>query len=190
LARFDRLARIYDLLPIPTQPDTVRQTLADLDGPGLDLGGGTGRFTGSLHAERSPRVLADRSRGMLARARRAERSVAPILADGVDLPLADASVGAVTVTEAFHHFAPHQEAIVAELARVLRPEGGFAVQEIDPGHPIGRAIELGENVVMRFGSRFLAPEDLTAMIERHFDDVQTHDTGAFTYLVEARQPHP
>lgn len=43
---------------------------------------------------------------------------------------------------------------------------------------------------MRFGSRFLAPEDLTAMIERRFDDVQTHDTGAFTYLVEARQPHP
>lgn len=188
MARFDRIARVYDLLPIPTHPQVLRDVTADVEGPGLDLGGGTGRFTEAMHPERSPRLLADPSPGMLERARRTGRRVAPLRADGARLPLADDAIGAVTVTEAFHHFAPHQAAIVDEIARVLRPDGVLVVEEIDPDRLLGRLIELGENLVLRFGSRFLEPAELASLVEPRFARVRTERTGSFSYLLEAREP--
>lgn len=185
---FDRLARVYDLLPIPTHPEPIREAIAGVDGPGLDLGAGTARFSAQLHGERRPLLVADASAGMLAQARRAGRPIAAIQADGARLPFATSSIGAVTVTEAFHHFTPHQEAVLTEIARVLRPEGALAIEEIDPQHWLGRTIEIGENLLLRFGSRFLAPEELASMAEAAFDHVRTEQTGAYTYLLEAREP--
>lgn len=188
MARFDRLARVYDWIPIPTHPERVREATANVHGPAVDLGGGTGRFTARLHPDREPRLLVDASAGMLARARRAGRPVAPVQADGARLPLADDAVGAITVTEAFHHFAPHQREVLAEAARVLLPGGVLAVEEIDPGRWLGRAVELGENLLMRFGSRFREPDELRRLAEASFADVETERTGSFTYLLRAREP--
>jgi ubiquinone/menaquinone biosynthesis C-methylase UbiE len=187
---FDRLARIYDLFPIPTHPDRVGEALAGVEGPAVDLGGGTARFTERIHADREPRLVTDPSAGMLTRARQAGRPVAPVQADGAQLPLDDGSVGAISVTEAFHHFDPNQRAIVAEAARVLRPDGVLAIEEIDPSRLLGKAIELGENHVLGFGSVFLEPEALAALVREAFEDVHVEGTGSFTYLVEAREPNP
>lgn len=187
MARFDRLARVYDGLPIPNHPEVLRERVEAAPGPRLDLGGGTGRASVEIHGDREPVVL-DASSGMLARARRAGRAVRPVRGLGQALPFADASFGAVTVTEAFHHFAPHQPAVLDEVARVLAPAGVLVVEEIDPDHLLGRAVELGENLLLRFGSRFLRPEELEEMAEHTFEEVATERTGSFTYLLEARQP--
>jgi SAM-dependent methyltransferase len=87
----------------------------------LDLAAGTGRLTSEL-VKRFARVIAvepdDAMRALIADGE--------VLAGAAEaIPVADASVDAVFVGEAFHWF-DAADAIV-ELARVLRPRGGLAV---------------------------------------------------------------
>lgn len=107
-------------------------------GPGvtvLDLAAGTGKLTRQL-LELGAEVVAvepgDEMRRVL------ERDVPHVrVLSGVaeEIPLADGSVHAVTVGQAFHWFDPEQA--FAEIRRVVRPNGGFALfwnvwEEDDP----------------------------------------------------------
>lgn len=190
MARFDRLAHVYDWFPLPNHTDLLRGRLEGRGGPRLDLGGGTGKYTVDIHQDAGSVVVLDASHGMLERAQRAGRRLSLVQGVGEAMPFPDDAFAAVTVTEAFHHFTPHQAAIVDELARVLDPDGVFLVEEIDPDRFLGRMVELGELLVFRFGSRFRPPDDLRALFEPRFDEVQVERTGSFTYLLEARGPRP
>jgi ubiquinone/menaquinone biosynthesis C-methylase UbiE len=105
-------AEVLDLLPV-----------AD-DSTVLDLGAGTGKFTRVL-AGRYSRVMAleplDELRAILS-----ERvpSADPLPGVAEAIPLGDAGVDAVFAAQSFHWFA--NEVALAEIARVLRPEGVFA----------------------------------------------------------------
>lgn len=103
----------------------------------LDLAAGTGKLT-SLLVEAYPHVIAVEP---LAAMRAFITSDAEVL-DGTAeaIPLADASVDAVFVAEAFHWF--DSAAAVAEIARVLRVDGALVVCFNDYGPyepPIGEA---------------------------------------------------
>jgi SAM-dependent methyltransferase len=89
----------------------------------LDLAAGTGKLTRALLAGGLD-VLAVEPQAAL-RDVLAQRIGAERVRDGVAeaIPLADASVDAVTVSDAFHWF-DHEPAL-AEIARVLRPGGGL-----------------------------------------------------------------
>lgn len=187
MAEFDLLSRVYDHLPIPTHPEPIRERLVDQGGPFVDLGGGTGRFTGKMHPPEATSIVLDASPGMLARGRRAGRPHHPVQGLGETMPFEDDALGGITVTEAFHHFAPEQPGVVAEAARVLRGDGVLLIEEIDPTRLLGRLVELGEHVI-GFGSVFLAPAELERIAEAAFDTVILERTGSFTYLVEARDP--
>lgn len=100
----------------------------------LDLAAGTGKLT-RLLVRRFACVLAveplDEMRAVL------ERLVpeAEALAGSAEaIPLADASVGAVYVAEAFHWFGG-DPAVVAELARVLAPGGVLVLMWNERGGP-------------------------------------------------------
>jgi len=87
----------------------------------LDLAAGTGRLTHEL-AQRFAHVVAvepdDAMRSLIADGE--------VLAGAAEaIPLADASVDAVFVGEAFHWFEASEA--IAEIARVLRPRGGLAL---------------------------------------------------------------
>ena len=91
----------------------------------LDLAAGTGKLTRALLAGGLDVVAVEPQAAMrerLAREVGGERAL-----DGLAeaIPLADASVDAVTVADSFHWF-DHAPALV-EIARVLRPRGGLAV---------------------------------------------------------------
>lgn len=188
MVHFDRLAPIYDLLPLPNHTRRLAERLEGIQGPRLDVGGGTGKYTVEIHAGVEPVYVLDASQGMMRRGLDAGRAFTPVQGRGEAMPFPDESFGAVTVTEAFHHFAPNQAEVVDELARVLALDGVFLVEEIDPDRFLGRVIELGENLLLRFGSRFRTPEDLRALFEARFASVETERTGSFTYLLEAREP--
>jgi demethylmenaquinone methyltransferase/2-methoxy-6-polyprenyl-1,4-benzoquinol methylase len=103
----------------------------------LDLACGTGDFLRSL--ERSDhRVLgADISPGMLAAARQVRSPL--LLADGSRLPLATGSIDGCVSGFALRNFAD-LAAVLAELARVLRPGGRLALLEVDtPSNAVLRA---------------------------------------------------
>jgi SAM-dependent methyltransferase len=91
----------------------------------LDLAAGTGKLTRALLAAGLDVVAVEpqaQLRERLAREVGAERALEG-LAEAI--PLADASVSAVTVADGFHWF--DQAPALAEIARVLRPHGGLAV---------------------------------------------------------------
>ncbi len=188
MARFDLIASIYDLLPIPTHPEAVAERTRGLPEPRLDIGGGTARFTRALHEGADRPVVLDASDGMLGRARKAGRDIEAVRGLGQHAPFPDDTFGAVTITEAFHHFAPDQADVLAEIARILHPDGSLVIEEIDPHRFLGRTIELGENLLMRFGSVFLAPGEMRDLVGDSFGQVTIARTGSFTYVVEAGQP--
>lgn len=187
MARFDRICHLYDWLPLPNHTRRFEARLAGVPGPRLDLGGGTGKYTVEMHGP-DRAVILDVSRGMLSRARQADRPVQLVEGAGQAMPFPDGTFHAVTVTEAFHHFHPHQAEVIAEIARVLEPDGVFLVEEIDPTRALGWVIERGENLVLRFGSRFLPPHQLERLVAGAFQEVTWERTSSFTYLLEARAP--
>lgn len=121
---FDRAAEEYEAAR-PGYPVELLDALpVSPDATVLDLGAGTGKLTRVL-AQRYAHVIAveplDNMRAIL------ERVVpgADVRAGSAEqIPLADASVDAVFAAQAFHWFAT--DAVVAEIARVLKPGGVFA----------------------------------------------------------------
>jgi len=138
----------------------------------LDLGCGTGQLLARIAGELRPRRLAgcDYSSGMLTHA--AERlrdgsavpvqvggtstpaahgatpaGLALVCGDALRLPFASGAFDAVVSTEAFHWF-PDQDAALAEIARVLRPDGTLLLGFVNPPLAV-----IGD--VFRIGSRLL-----------------------------------
>ena len=90
----------------------------------LDLGCGTGRYSGALSTRFASRVVAiDPSEKMLAEAaKKMTPNVRYVRAMAEALPLADGAIDMVFMSMVFHHFSNSQRA-VRECCRVLRPGG-------------------------------------------------------------------
>ena len=90
----------------------------------LDLGCGTGRYSGALAKHFGAQVTAvDPSEKMLAESRRKHASnVTCLQGHGERLPLADGSVDMVFMSMVFHHFADPAQ-VARECHRVLKPNG-------------------------------------------------------------------
>jgi SAM-dependent methyltransferase len=105
--------------------DAVRRRFAARLAPGarvLDIGCGPGHDTAALRELGLRAAGCDRSRGMLAQAR---RHLVPLLcADMLQLPLLDAALDGLWVCASFLHI-PKRKAldVVREFGRVLRPCG-------------------------------------------------------------------
>jgi demethylmenaquinone methyltransferase/2-methoxy-6-polyprenyl-1,4-benzoquinol methylase len=179
---FDRIARHYDLWMPSADRGRLAAGLSRASRPVervVDLAGGTGRATVAVDAP--ARIVLDVAPGMLWRVPEREADLRPVAGDARRLPLADESVDAVTVVDALHHL-PNQRAVVDEVRRVLRPGGAFVVVDFDPGHPLGRAVVLGEGLV-GLGSIFTGPDDLARFLDRAgFAETAVVERG-FVYTV-------
>jgi ubiquinone/menaquinone biosynthesis C-methylase UbiE len=122
---FDSIADLYERVR-PGYPDeVVRWLVGDAPLDVLDLAAGTGKLTRKLVALGHRVVAVDPSREMLARLAEALPRVRVLEGTAERIPLADGSVDAVTVAQAFHWFDPPQA--LAEIARVLRHGGMLGV---------------------------------------------------------------
>jgi ubiquinone/menaquinone biosynthesis C-methylase UbiE len=114
----------------PGYPDVAIEVLRDELGVGggatvCDLAAGTGKLTRRL-VELGARVTAvEPVEAMRAQAKAAAPRADHVEGTAEEIPLPDASIDVVTVAQAFHWFdAP---TALAEIARVLRPGGRFAL---------------------------------------------------------------
>ena len=140
-ASFDRASESYEAAA-RLQAEVAAELLTRLDAfdfsPGtvLDLGAGTGRVTRELK-RRYPRALVialDLAPGMLRAARRNQpmwRRFARVCADALRLPLRSASVDIVFSSLMLQWCEP-LDAALAEVRRVLRPDGHFAFSTFGP----------------------------------------------------------
>jgi ubiquinone/menaquinone biosynthesis C-methylase UbiE len=144
-AGFSRGAATYDR-GRPDYPTDAVAWLAQRLGlrPGrtvLDLAAGTGKLTRSL-AETGAAVVAVEPVGeMRAYLEAAVPAARAVTGTAEAIPLADASVDAVTVAQAFHWF--DQRRALAEIHRVLRRDGALALirNMRDLADPLQRAIQ-------------------------------------------------
>jgi SAM-dependent methyltransferase len=152
-------------------------------GPGAtvaDVGAGTGKLTRQLLAT-GARVLAVEPMKEMRRVLSEAVPDAEVLAGAAEsIPLADASVDAVTAGQAAHWFSPDEAA--AEIARVLRPGGGVAFiwNGRDLADPLQAAIDA-----------LIAPSRGRAPVEKWGRWRDAFERGAFTpfELREFRHVH-
>ena len=152
-AGFGRAADVYERSRPSYPADAVARLVSELDIRAgrrvLDLAAGTGKLTRLLAEHGAELVAVEPSAAM----REAFVSVLPGVpvheGTAEKIPLADTSVDAVVVAQAFHWFdAPRA---LVEIARVLRPVGGLALDlerarrigpvggGAQPRHAVGRA---------------------------------------------------
>ncbi|SDO90024.1 Methyltransferase domain-containing protein [Pseudomonas arsenicoxydans] len=87
----------------------------------IDLGAGTGKFTGRLVATGAQVIAVEPVAQMLEKLSLAFPDVLAVSGTATDLPLPDASVDVVVCAQAFHWFASTEA--LTEIARVLKPGG-------------------------------------------------------------------
>lgn len=117
----------------------IRRIAPALEDPGarvVDLCCGTGDVMIAMGAKSRAHVYgSDFCHPMLtaAREKAARRNVPPLLfeADGLALPLADASVDVITIAFGFRNYASYRRGL-EEMVRVLRPAGTAAILEFAP----------------------------------------------------------
>jgi demethylmenaquinone methyltransferase / 2-methoxy-6-polyprenyl-1,4-benzoquinol methylase len=133
---FDRIAPVYDamnrLMTVGLDRQWRRETAAAVVGPGdrvLDVCCGTGDLAIAARAAGGDVTGLDFSAPMLERARRKSADIEWVEGDALALPFAGGSFDAVTVGFGVRNL-PNIERGLAELRRVLRPEGRVGVLEI------------------------------------------------------------
>jgi SAM-dependent methyltransferase len=113
----------------PSYPDEVLRVAEELglrrQSAVLDLAAGTGKLTRVLRREFDDVVAVEPSAAMLAELHRARPEVDVRVGAAEAIPLADGTVDAVFVAEAFHWFDAGRA--LREIARVLTPRGGLVL---------------------------------------------------------------
>lgn len=142
-ARYDRIARVYDVVNAPMELLGVarrrRRVLSTAGGTTLEVGVGTGRNL-ALYPPGVELTGIDVSDQMLARARRVvERNRVSVRLERADvqhLPFDDGSFDTVTATCVFCSVADPTEG-PREVARVVRPDGRVLLLEhVRPRNPV------------------------------------------------------
>jgi ubiquinone/menaquinone biosynthesis C-methylase UbiE len=123
---FEAVADVYERTRPTYAPDALafiaeRLSLERV----LDLGAGTGKLTRQLVALGADVVAVEPGDAMRAVLERVVPEATTLAGSAERIPLPDGSVDAVTVGQAFHWFKTDEA--IAEMHRVLRPGGGFAL---------------------------------------------------------------
>jgi SAM-dependent methyltransferase len=194
--RFDAVAEDYELGRAPWPAEVAEGVEGVVV---LDLAAGTGKLT-RLLVDRFPRVIAvEPLPGMRAVLERVVPAAELLAGTAEAIPLADASVDAAFVAEAFHWFDPG--AAAGELARVLRPGGvlrlvfnvwkgpfrpslGPEARELLRGLTAKAGHGGGPKVVSGEWKRGFDGQPYTPLEERHVDHHAVADRdGAVAHLV-------
>ena len=142
---FEAVAEQYERAR-PTYADDALRWLVDRIGIGpgrrvLDLAAGTGKLTRQLVALGASVVAVEPGDAMRSLLERVVPEAEALAGSAEAIPLADASVDAITVGQAYHWFRP--EEALAEMHRVLRPGGAVALlwNQWDEDDPLQREID-------------------------------------------------
>lgn len=126
---FEQVAALYERARPTYPPEAVAWIVEELDlEPGrtvLDLAAGTGKLTRQLVPAGAEVIAVEPGEAMLSELQRALPGVTAVVGGAEAIPLADASVDAITVGQGFHWF--RFDEALAEMHRVLRAGSGVAL---------------------------------------------------------------
>jgi len=143
----------------PSYPDAaIDYALTGNRGVVLDLGAGTGKLTARLAGRADELIAVEPDDQMRAELARAVPQARVLEGSAEQLPLADGSVDAILVGQAFHWFA--RPAADQEMARVLRPGGVAGLIWNFPDRTVGWVSELYQATRDQAPVRGEGPRDL------------------------------
>lgn len=123
---FDSVADVYERTRPMYAPDAIAFIARRFDfSTVLDVGAGTGKLTRQLVALGADVVAVEPGDAMRAVLEEVVPQARALAGSAEQIPLPDASVDLVTAGQAFHWF--RVDEALAEMHRVLRPGGGFAL---------------------------------------------------------------
>lgn len=147
-SHFDAIAQEYDVsLPAHVVEHYLRKRTAFIaehcpPGQVLDVGCGTGLLAQRLTAAGFATTGVDPSPGMLEVLRRRTSGVQAIQGSGTALPFADGSFDLALTVAVMHHIADPGDIrdTLAEMVRVVRPEGSILIWDHNPRNPYWRSL--------------------------------------------------
>ncbi len=178
---FSKLAHRYDDFVGSFDYEKIRKYLPVLhDEPILDLGGGTGRVGIHFVKEANGCIILDLSFKMLNEARK--RSQRFMLVQGLSqtLPFREQSLKQIFINDSLHHIRD-QIGTIRDCYTVLKPEGKVIIREFNRKYFWNLFLILFEKMV-RFGSKFLSPKELTTMCEEQNLSVSIHKPSKGTFI--------
>jgi ubiquinone/menaquinone biosynthesis C-methylase UbiE len=185
LDHFHFLAPIYDRVITAVQPNKLRAGLQlPADGFLLDVGGGTGRVAQTLANHAGHIVVLDESPGMLQQAR--GKGLSAIRARAESLPLPNGAIPRILMVDTFHHLNDQRQTI-AELLRVLAPNGRLVIEEPNIEHTAVKLVALAEKLTL-MRSHFRSPAKMKRMLESAGARVRIIRDGSDLMLVAEKRP--
>jgi demethylmenaquinone methyltransferase/2-methoxy-6-polyprenyl-1,4-benzoquinol methylase len=181
---FDFLAPWYDRLIRPPT-DGKLALLLELEGRErvLDAAGGTGRIAQTLLSGAGQLVVADGSLRMLSETR-GKPGLQAVGALAERLPFRDGAFERVLMVDALHHV-DGQQAVLAELWRLVAPGGRLVVEEPDIRRPAVKLIALTERLALMH-SRFVSAEWIAEQLSPRAAKVHVLREGHTAWVIAQR----
>ncbi len=149
----------------------------------LDVGGGSGTVSEEVVPDRySTWTILDLNRAMIDHGTHRRPELTFVRGSALQLPFRQNRFDRIVIADALHHM-PGPDEVFAECHRVLRPDGRFVIEEINPDDPIGNLVETGEWMAA-MGSRFFSIQPLQTMLEQNgFRVIKKRKQQSLYYLV-------
>jgi ubiquinone/menaquinone biosynthesis C-methylase UbiE len=196
---FDRWSATYEQDRASRRLLQIQAEALEILAPGhddvlLDLGCGTGAAVRQAAATVARAVGFDLSPAMIARARTLGANLANVefLEGDVSgpLPFADGEFTAILCTTAFHHF-PRPRDTIAEIARVLAPDGRIVIGDANRSHPVVFVLDQLLRALQRSHVGFRSPTRLRAdLCAAGLTDVTTSTIWAWGYAFTRAEKQP
>ena len=155
----------------------------------LDLGCGTGELMSQVLSEDNTRQIIglDLSEEMLKIAKQKIGKQAQfILGDSESLPFQDNSFDLVYCNDSFHHY-PHPQTVIAEVYRVLKPEGVFLIGDCyEKG--ISRWIM---NIFMKFSHegdiKIYSKKEMYQLVGEYFHELRWQKVNSRSFIMKGKK---
>ncbi len=160
---FDLLASCYDKFIGKQSHDRLKQLLRlPTTGWLLDAAGGTGRVSEQLRHTVDGVIVCDLSHRMLRQTRK-KALLIPVRSRIERLPFRNETFSRIVMVDAFHHLADQRLAI-AELIRVLKPNGRLVIEEPNIHHFAVKMVAVAERLFL-MRSHFFSPQQIQKMVQ-------------------------
>ncbi len=177
--RYDHIIRGFDLEKIIDDFTYSREELL------LDLGGGTGRVANLFLNYVNECLVLDRSFEMIKQAQNKSRNLLLVQGTGDSMPFRENTIKQIFVNDVLHHIRKQKETL-QESYLVLKENGKLIIRDYDRKY-IGNIFLFIFEKILRFGSVFFSPQELTDQCQEIGFSVNWKRLTKGTYLLSAEK---